>query len=199
MLSAATGTITIIDTHLIDFTVGPITFAVSVANTALFEPQKTYTLSLYTHWNQENGPTLFGFANGTEKTVFSLILSCAGIGPKIALSILNHLGTDAFIEAVQTGNSAMLSNVHGIGAKKAEQIIFNIKSKVTKLLETGSLVPKTNTSSLWHTVNQALESLNYSQVEIQYAMEQAKNRLGDKNPTFDQLIRIALSALSKKR
>jgi Holliday junction DNA helicase RuvA len=199
MLSAATGTVTIIDTHLIDFTVGAITLAVSVANSSMLEAQKTYTLDLYMHWNQENGPTLFGFVSKVEKTIFTLILSCAGIGPKIALSILNQLGADAFIEAVQTGNSAMLSNVQGIGAKKAELLIFNIKSKVIKLLESGTLVPKTSTSSLWYTVHQALESLNYSQVEIQHALEQAKTQLGDKNPTFDQLIRIALSALSKKR
>lgn len=199
MFSAATGTVTIIDTHAIDFTVGPITLAVFVANSAQLETKEPCTLALYMHWNQESGPTLFGFPNSMEKTIFSLILSCSGIGPKIALAILNQLGAQPFVEAVQTGNSSLLSNVHGIGAKKAEQIIFNIKSKVAKLLESGVIVPQSSTSSLWHTVQQALESLNYSQAEIQYGMEQAKNHLADKNPTFDQLIRVALSALSKKR
>lgn len=199
MLSAAYGTVTIIDKYKIDFTVGPLTFVVSVANSAHFDVQQSQNLLLYMHWNQESGPTLFGFVSTLERTLFTLILSCSGIGTKIALSILDHLGADTFIETVQTGNSKLLSNVHGIGIKKADQIIFNTKSKIMKLLETGAITPKGAVGSTWVTVAQALESLNYSRIEINRAMEHVQEQLAGNTASFDQLMRHALSALSKQK
>lgn len=199
MLSAASGIVTVIDKHKIDFTVGPLTFAVSVANSALFGAKKDQTLLLHMYWNQETGPVLFGFLSSLERTLFTLILTCSGIGPKIALAVLDHLGAHAFIEAVQTGNSKLLSNVPGIGAKKAEQIIFNVKHKIEKLLETGVIMPPSTISSTWVTVTQALESLNYSRIEINRAMEHVQEQLAGNTASFDQLMRSALSALSKQK
>lgn len=199
MLSAASGMVTVIDKNKIDFTVGPITFAVSVSNSALFDTQSTQNILLHMYWNQESGPTLFGFATSLERTVFTLILTCSGIGPKIALAILDRLGAHAFIEAVQVGNGKLLSNVPGIGIKKAEQIIFNVKNKIEKLLETGVIIPQSEISVKWVTVTQALESLNYSRIEINRAMEHVQEQLAGNTASFDQLMRCALSALSKQK
>ena len=199
MLSAAYGIVTIIDKHKIDFAVGSLTFSVSVANSALFNTQISQTLFLHMHWNQETGPSLFGFTSTLDRTLFTLILSCSGIGPKIALAILDHFGAHAFSEIVQTSNSKLLSSVHGVGIKKAEHIIFDAKPKVEKLFASGAITPQTATSSAWVTVTQALESLHYSRTEINRAMEHVQEQLAGNTASFDQLLRSALSALSKQK
>ena len=150
------------------------------------------------HWNQENGPTLYGFNTSLEKTVFLLITSCSGIGPKIAMALLAQLGAAPFLEAVQTANESALSAVSGIGAKKAEQIIVHLKHKVAKLVESGINLGATPLLEERHYIGQVLKSLNYSRQEISAAL----NYLNDQHPTstlaFDQLMRQALAFLSKR-
>ena len=91
-------------------------------------------MQTYMHWNQDNGPTLYGFNSILEKTVFLLIISCSGIGPKIGLAVLHHLEPATFVQAIIEENIKVLSSISGIGAKKAEQICVALKHKVAKLL-----------------------------------------------------------------
>ena len=49
----------------------------------------------------------------------------------------------------------------------------------------------------WHTVVEALESLNYSRTEVSRAMNYLKQEYAKTQITFDQLMRHALSFLSK--
>src|SRR5437762_3856954 len=103
----------------------------------IFEKGIKTKVYCHMHWSAENGPSLFGFATSTERTVFRIIISCSGIGPKIALAILTDLGANNFITAITTGDENLLSKVNGIGKKKAEQIIVQLKHKVAQLIETG--------------------------------------------------------------
>ena len=65
-------------------------------------------LHTYLHWNQEQGPSIFGFASDIEREVFLLIISCSGIGPKIGLAVLAQIGSQSFIRAVQQEDIAGL-------------------------------------------------------------------------------------------
>ena len=67
-----------------------------------------------------------------------LVIGCSGIGPKIALAVLAHLGAQGFVEVVSCGDERALSKVNGIGPKKAEQIIVQLKHKVSKLISSGA-------------------------------------------------------------
>jgi holliday junction DNA helicase RuvA len=201
MFSAAIGTISVIDKHLIDFTVGPLTLSVQVPDATLFNTNAPQKLSLYLHWHQENGPTLFGFQSAVEKELFICIVSCSGIGPKIALALLASLGPNNFAQAIISGNHKSLSAVPGIGTKKAEQIIFGLKTKIDALFKTGKIEYTNSTMSHWNTVSQALESLNYSRAEIQNALDYTREKLAGntQSASFDQLMRCALAALSKQK
>ncbi len=154
------------------------------------------------HWNQEQGPSLFGFLSELEKTVFLLIISCSGIGPKIALAALGELTPAQFLQAIQEGNTKALSSVSGIGAKKAEQMILNLKDKVTKLIQTQGIIgtsDETNALAQWSNVTQVLQSLNYSKGEIEAAMRYIGKECAGRSLPFDELLRKALSFLSKSR
>lgn len=178
---------------------GMLGATLQVPSAQFFVKGERATVYSYLHWNAENGPSLFGFPALLDRSIFKVIISCSGIGPKIALAILADLGAQSFLHAISTGDDQLLSKVNGIGKKKAEQIIVQLKHKVANLLESGTIEPSDMPeSSHFHDVSLALQSLNYSRPEIGRVMDfLRKNNKVDKT-TFDVLLRQALSYLSKQ-
>lgn len=197
MLSQAIGKVAIVDKQRITFFVGALGFDLQVPDATIFDIKKETPLFVHMHWNAEQGPSLFGFATELEKTVFSLIISCSGVGPKIGLAVLGDIGAQNFLHAIEMSDDRMLSKVNGIGTKKAEQIIFQLKNKVAQLMKSGIKIEGAQSMGHWHTVSQALESLNYSRTEIARAMNHLKESKENASVSFDKLMRQALSFLSK--
>jgi len=109
------------------------------------------------------------------------------------------LAVERFLEIVQTVNQSALSKVTGIGAKKAEHIIVQLKGKVADVIKSGINLGSAQHLTEWHTVVQALESLNYSRTEITHAMSYVQQHASEtQQRSFDQLLRQALSYLSKQ-
>ncbi|HSC25588.1 MAG TPA: Holliday junction branch migration protein RuvA [Candidatus Babeliales bacterium] len=178
---------------------GMMGITLHVATAQSFEKSIPIKVYSYFHWNAENGPTLFGFMLPLERSVFRIIISCSGIGPKIALAILADLGAQKFLHAISTGDDQMLNKVNGIGKKKAEQIIVQLKHKVATLIESGSVdVNEMQDASHFHDVSLALQSLNYSRMEIGRAMDYLRKSTKIDKIAFDVLLRQALSYLSKQ-
>jgi Holliday junction DNA helicase RuvA len=200
MISHITGTITHNTDKQVSIDTGVFGFCIQVPNGLHYPPNKVATLLVHMHWNQDQGPSLYGFSNQLEKTVFLLLISCSGIGPKIGLAVLADLGPERFLETVQTVNHTALSKVSGIGTKKAEQIIVQLKGKVADVIKSGVNLGSAHHLTEWQTVVQALESLNYSRTEITHAMSYVQQQAADdtRQRSFDQLLRQALSYLSKQ-
>jgi Holliday junction DNA helicase RuvA len=200
MLSYLRGTICSILQNAIILDTHGIGFSFQVPSPEFFQGKKEVTVPIYMHWNAENGPSLYGFSSDLEKTVFLLIISCSGLGPKIGLAVLHQMSPGAFLQAIQEGDHKALSGVNGIGAKKAEQIIVQLRHKVAKLVESGVALEGEAQASLeqWRNITQVLESLNYSRQEIERALSHLRETGGGKAPSFDGLVRKALSFLAKK-
>lgn len=198
MIHYINGTVKLHTQSAIIIEAGPIGLSIQVPKPSTFELNKPTQIHTYLHWNQENGPTLYGFEKDADRTVFSLIIGCPGIGPKIGLAVLAQLGAQGFIEAIQIQNGGLLSKVNGIGPRKAEQIVMQLKDKVSKLLSSGLAIETTKSTQQWHLLTQALESLNYSRTEITHVMSKLQSNATQVSPTFDQLMRQALSFLSKQ-
>jgi len=198
MITCLTGPITHIEQNSITLMVGPMGLQVHVPTSHFFHLKETTTLWTYMHWNQEQGPALYGFQTELDKTTFLLIISCNGIGPKIGLTAIAQLGSNAFLQAITENNAKALSNISGIGAKKAEQIIVQLKHKVQKLIASGVSFEGAQSAQQLQELQEVLASLNYSRKEI----DAACNWLSDKHKgdavTFDLLMRQALSFLAKK-
>ena len=92
----------------------------------------------------------------------------------------------------------MLSKVTGIGSKKAEQMIVQLKHKVTRLIKSGVLLTSSHETKQWHDIAAVLESLHYSRQEVSDAMRYLATMHHSSDVPFDQQIRHALSFLSKK-
>lgn len=199
MLDYVVGVVKEVQDQEITLEVGMFGIALQVPNVQNFEKGVSSKVYSYLHWNAENGPSLFGFVSPLERSVFRVIISCSGIGPKIALAILADLGAQGFLQAISTGDEQMLSKVNGIGKKKAEQIIVQLKHKVASLIESGTVdVSDVQEIAHYHDVSLALQSLNYSRQEIGRAMDYIKKNTKVDKATFDVLLRQALSYLSKQ-
>jgi holliday junction DNA helicase RuvA len=197
MINLLVGKIKEIKEKSITLLVNGLGFNLQVPNTKNLKTDKEVEFYTYMHWNQENGPSLFGFQEELEKTVFLMIIECSKIGPGIAVKILSQLSAGEFLEIISSQNEKALSSINGIGPKKAEQIIMQLKSKVSKLLSSGQIKAESQQDfTMWQNVNDVLVSLNYSHQEISQAMQFLTKKYAGQNAPLDQIIRSALSYLS---
>lgn len=157
-------------------------------------------VALYTHLNvRENELTLFGFNLEEEMHLFSLLITVSGIGPKIAMQILQALDPSTFALAVLQGDIESLTQAKGIGKKGAERIILELKDKVAKsgfVVEVESQVKPdqlAGDSIISDAVN-ALVVLGYSAKEAESAIKSVPSTQED---DVESLLRKALRKLSK--
>jgi holliday junction DNA helicase RuvA len=199
MFNSLQGKITDIHEKMVTVAVGGVGFAVYVAQPGHYSSDTTTYLYTYLHWNQENGPSIYGFATELERKVFLLIIDCPKIGPSIALNILSQVSACEFLEMITTGSEAALSNLNGIGSKKAEQLIVALRGKVQKLINSGGIALEKQQSFVqWQQLSEVLTSLNYSKPEVIKATQYVAEKYTGQNYPLDQLIRAALSYLSEK-
>jgi len=198
MIHHINGLVHSISENLVIIDVQGIGYGVAVANPHIYSINSQASLSIYAHWSAENGPQLFGFANQLEKTIFGLIINCSGIGPKLGLAILADFSPSRFVMAITTGDVKALSSVSGVGAKKAESMILQLRDKVTKIDNFEFAQSDAQQLVYLKQVSDVLDSLSYSRQEIQGALEYVKKNCIIDSAPFDELMRKSLSFLSKK-
>jgi Holliday junction DNA helicase RuvA len=90
------------------------------------------TLNIYTHV-KEDAIHLFGFHTFEDQGIFQMLISIAGIGPKLAMNILSGIPAREFVKAVTQGNMSRLVAIPGVGKKMAERMIVELKDKMLKI------------------------------------------------------------------
>ena len=91
---------------------------------------KGHELSVHIHTSvREDAIQLFGFASVDEKRVFERLIAVSGVGPKLGLAILSTLSPNELVMAVNANDIAAMTRVPGVGKKKAQRLILDLKSK----------------------------------------------------------------------
>jgi holliday junction DNA helicase RuvA len=86
---------------------------------------------LYTRLQvRDDALVLYGFSSSDERSVFDLLVTVSGVGPKVALALLSVLAPDALRRAVTSGDVAALTLVPGVGKKVAGRVILDLKDKL---------------------------------------------------------------------
>jgi Holliday junction DNA helicase RuvA len=142
---------------------------------------------------REDSLTLFGFLTEHERDLFNLLRSVAGVGPKLACTVLSGVTVDGVLEAVTRGDPAMLARVPGIGKKTAGRIIMELSEKVEHVLKPSLGIAPSSSESI-----QALMSLGYQRSVATRAVEEAIEAIGSDAPV-ERIIREALYLLSGHR
>lgn len=124
-------------------------------------------VSLFTHHViREDASNLFGFTTEEELSLFELLISVSGIGPKTALGVLNVTTPNSLVNAISSGETAHLVKVSGIGKKLAEKIVLELRDKFKdRARGTGEFNDEVD-------VLEALKSLGYSHKDIREALEE---------------------------
>jgi len=136
---------------------------------------------------REDALSLYGFPSDDELSMFELLLSVNGVGPRVALATLNTLSPDALRLAIANEEPALVARVPGVGKRTAQKIILELKDKVGGATTAmGGLVQVSTVDS---EVLDALTSLGYSVVEAQRAIQKLpKDAVG-----VEERLRLALS------
>ncbi|MBR1670460.1 MAG: Holliday junction branch migration protein RuvA [Butyrivibrio sp.] len=88
-------------------------------------------VKLYTYTSvKEDSFTLYGFLSKDELTLFKMLITVNGIGPKGGLSILSVMTPDDLRFAIMSGDSASISKAPGVGKKTAERITLELRDKL---------------------------------------------------------------------
>jgi holliday junction DNA helicase RuvA len=91
-------------------------------------------VTLFVHTSvREDAITLYGFATRDDRTCFELVLTAHGVGPSLALAILNMHTPDSLRTALATDDVDALTAVPGVGKKTAARLLIELKSKLADL------------------------------------------------------------------
>lgn len=79
---------------------------------------------------REDSLTLYGFADTDERSVFELVQTASGVGPRLAQAMVAVLTPDDIRRAVANEDLATLTKVPGIGKKGAQRIVLELKDRL---------------------------------------------------------------------
>lgn len=148
------------------------------------------TLFIHTHVG-ENILDLYGFKSIEDLTLFELLISVSGIGPKTALGIFTKGTSDKIKIAIVKGDVAFFTSVPRLGTKNAQKIIIELRSKLGSL---ESLDLNENTGETQEIVD-ALKQFGFTPSETREALK----GLSHKDAPVGDKIREALKILGKKK
>jgi Holliday junction DNA helicase RuvA len=146
---------------------------------------------LYTHLHfREDNVSLYGFSTFEELSLFRILISVSGIGPKLALAMLSGMKAERLVAAIAGGDVDTLTSVPGIGKKTAGRLILELKDKINAgLVPIAVQISEGNTEVL-----AALTSLGYSIAEANRAMA----TVPPSTISLEEKIKIALAYFARK-
>ena len=205
MISFVNGLLADVDTDQVVIDVGGIGYQIFVSLStldmlpAIGEPLKLYTFMSV----KEDGVSLFGFPGKDDLTIFKLLITVSGIGPKGALSVLSTLSPDDLRFAILAGDSKAISRAPGVGKKTAERIVLDLHDKISNDDITGNTGNSGSVSSLSDTDNetrneavQALIALGYNSADSLKAVRKViQSDEYKSNISTEDLLRYALKEI----
>ncbi|WP_346915748.1 Holliday junction branch migration protein RuvA [Clostridium sp.] len=151
-------------------------------------------VKIYTHQIvREDFIGLYGFLTREEISMFNLLISINGVGPKAALSLMSIANVSTLKYAIITDDDKLITKAPGIGKKTAQRIILELKDKIN----IEDAIPKGATINHIDIDNEklseavgALIALGYSDKEAEKAVEKA-----DRSKSVEDIIKECLKIL----
>ena len=157
---------------------------------------------VFTHLHvREDQMVLFGFETAAERDLFRQLVSVSGIGPQLALALLDTLGLQDLVQAIVVGNTRVLSKTPGVGAKTAERIALELKTKLAEWRQQAGVITAPSAgpaTSVQEDVEMTLLALGYTNTEITQALQAVGQSSSlSKSDDAEAWIRHAIAWLSQ--
>ena len=149
---------------------------------------KLYTVLLH----REDSMSLCGFLEKEVRNLFNILTQVSGVGPKMALNILNQFELKTLINCVVQEKEKELTQAKGVGSKLAQKIILELKDKFINV----ELEPEEEDDDMFVEVQNMLLSLQYTNEEINKAKE-IVNKMNSNIKSSEELLREILKVLSE--
>lgn len=168
-----------------------IGYDIFVTSETISKCQNKDRVQLYIYMSvKEDGISLFGFYDKSEKQMFLRLITVSGIGPKLAASILSGISSQKLALIIASGDTASLNKIKGVGKKTAERIVLELKDKIAAeesslSLDTDKIAePSDNVNDAIF----ALMSLGMTKAEAMSAV----SKVADKTKSAEQILAEAL-------
>lgn len=190
MIAHLSGTVLVIRPNCLVLDVNGVGYKVSAspATLALAKIGAPLSLSIYTAV-RDDAIDLYGFPNESELSLFELLLTVSGVGPKTAIGVVGGATAETIQEGIASGDPAYLSKMTGVGKKLAEKIVVELKDKMGDLGAAG-----TGATGGAATAVEALAALGYSESDARNAVSKL-----DRSLSTEEIVRQALKALGQGR
>jgi Holliday junction DNA helicase RuvA len=159
-------------------------------------------VQIFTHLQvREDQLTLFGFGSAAERDLFRQLVSVSGIGPQLAVALLDTLGLQDLVQAIVAGNTRTLARTPGVGTKTAERIALELRTKLAEWRQQAGVITTPSAGpalTIQEDVEMTLLALGYSTSEISQALQavgQGTTLSKRENP--EEWIREAIAWLSR--
>ncbi len=149
-------------------------------------PPEGREVKLFCHlFVREDRIELYGFFAEEDLTMFEMLNSVGGVGPKTALGVLDIDRVPNIMAAILEKRADVLTHASGIGKKTAERIILELQNKV-KLPEGH----ETKSMNVNHEVEDVLVGLGYARHDVRAVLQSMKGE-----ETLEERLRHALREL----
>lgn len=160
------------------------------------------TVHLYSHLQvRDDQMVLFGFGKREERDLFLMLTGVSGIGPQMALALLDTLGDRDLVQAIVAGNTRLISKAPGVGSKTAERVVLELKNKLQDWQAQVGLVSLPTggpIASIHEEVEITLSALGYTQAEILKALQAvSRHSTASKSDDPETWVREAIAWLSQ--
>ena len=180
---------------------GGVGYEVSIPVSTFYElgeEGSEVSLRVFTHV-REDALSLYGFRTDQEKKLFERLIAVAGVGPKLAITILSGLEMDELVPAIRKGDIARLLRMPGVGKKTAERLVVELRDKLMDLesaAEKPEPAPATDLDRAEEDALSALVNLGYARGAAETAVREA--HAASPNGDFEQLLRSSLRLLARR-
>ena len=161
-----------------------------------FKMNEVMSFSTYLHV-REDALDLYGFENESDRSLFLMLISISGIGPKLGLTIISGLAPEKLKMKIISGDVKALTSIPGVGAITAKRIIIELKDKFSKIDSNTLGFEDEIDSKIFKDVISALDGLGYKEKESKQALKQlGLDKSANSNNTIENLIREVLKILN---
>jgi Holliday junction DNA helicase RuvA len=114
--------------------VAGVGYLVQIPLSTFYElPETESPTSLWIHtYVREDALALYGFLTERERSLFLMLIGVAGIGPRVALTVLSGIPPAELVEALRDSDVRRLMAVPGVGKKTAERMVLELAEKASK-------------------------------------------------------------------
>ncbi len=162
---------------------------------AIVEPGARFKLHTH-HLVRDDLQALYGFRSPDELGFFGLLMTVAGVGPKVALGIVGSRPVADLQLAILADDQAVLTAISGVGRRLAARIVLELKEKVAAAGMAAGAAGALRPAGAGETdVVAALQALGYTLAEAREAAR-AVVTVSPAGGTLEDRVKAALRGLT---